>query len=779
MSDLSTPPPLPPTLAAWPAEERALLPFLPLVYVAWADGVLSAAEIDAIRRHLDRVPDLGVGGRARVARWLDPLEPPPAAELAALLALIRQARPGLPVDQRWTLSQLGIELARQAAPDGAPPPLAVAAALSQVEQALGVAAPEAARGLLPWSPGPPPPEPAPAFPVADLTALLDGPHRATREAVRRFLSQPRFAYAYGLPLEEHRARTLAICRELAAQGWGAVSYPPECGGRGDLGEFVAVFETLAFHDFSVVVKFGVQFGLFGGSILQLGTAHHHRRYLPRVATLELPGCFAMTERGHGSNVRDLETLARYDPERQEFEIHTPGPSAQKEWIGNAARDGQLATVFAQLWLGSCSYGVHAFLVPLRDAAGRPWPGVVIEDDGVKEGLLGVDNGRLSFDRVRIPRENLLDRFAQVSPEGEYSSPIPGEGKRFFTMLGTLVGGRVSVARAALSAAKTGLTIAVRYGARRRQFGPEGGPEVPVLDYLTHQRRLLPRLATAYAFHFALDRLQERYLATAGGDTREVEAEAAGLKAAASWFAVDTLQVCRECCGGQGYLAANRLGVLRADLDVFTTFEGDNTVLLQLVARSVLTAYRKQFSDLRLWGVVKLVAERAAVQLAELNPVVVRRSDDEHLLDPSFHRAAFRYREERLLASAAGRLRYRLEAGEDSFAASNAIQDHLVELARAWVDRRLVEGFQDAVEERDGPLGEILRRVAALAALARLEERMAWFLRSGYLEAGKSRAIRSLVNRLCRELRPQAVPLVDAFGIPDELLAAPIAVGGPG
>ena len=111
---------------------------------------------------------------------------------------------------------------------------------------------------------------------------------------------------------------------------------------------MAAFETLGFHDISLVIKFGVQFGLWGGSVLRLGTDYHHRKYLPATATVELPGCFAMTEIGHGSNVRDLETVAVYDPATQEFDLHSPTFTAGKNYIGNAGVHGKIATVFAQL-----------------------------------------------------------------------------------------------------------------------------------------------------------------------------------------------------------------------------------------------------------------------------------------------------------------------------------------------------------------------------------------------------------------------------------------------
>ncbi len=501
-------------------------------------------------------------------------------------------------------------------------------------------------------------------------------------------------------------------------------YPEAYGGRDDPGAAIAVFETLAYGDLSVLVKFGVQFGLWGGSILQLGTAHHHEAYLARIASLELPGCYGMTETGHGSNVRDLETVACYDAEAGGFVVHTPSPDARKDWIGNAALHGRMATVFAQLEVGGTRHGVHAFVVPIRDGDGQPLPGVTITDRDEKVGLNGVDNGTLSFHDVRIPRGNLLNRFGEVTPEGVYSSPIPSSGRRFFTMLGTLVAGRVSVAAASVSAAKTALTVAIRYGDRRRQFGPFGSEEAPVLDYRVHQRLLLPRLATTYGLHFAVRDLIRRYTAAPDG---AVEVDAAGLKAYASTSAVATIQACREACGGQGYLAANRLGVLRNDVDAFTTFEG---------AKGLLSGYGDELGDLRLWGMLRHVAERAGVRLTQMHPVVTRRTDEDHLRDPEFHVAAFRYREDRLLASAARRLRDLLEDGVHSFDAMNRTQDHLVTLARSHVERLVLERFRNAVVRAPTPgLSEVLDGLATLYALATMETNRAWYLESGWHREG--------------------------------------------
>ena len=214
---------------------------------------------------------------------------------------------------------------------------------------------------------------------AKLRALLDGEHAPTRDRVREWLTVPGNAPVADLPIEEHRARVLAWATELASQGDTAMGYPVEYGGKDAVGRSVAGFETLAFGDLSLLVKCGVQFGLFGGAVLHLGTERHHERHLARIARLDLPGCFAMTETGHGSNVQALRTTATYDAATEEFVVHTPDEDARKDYIGGAARDGRLAAVFAQLVVGGESRGVHALLVPIRDDDGTVLDGVRIED----------------------------------------------------------------------------------------------------------------------------------------------------------------------------------------------------------------------------------------------------------------------------------------------------------------------------------------------------------------------------------------------------------------
>jgi acyl-CoA oxidase len=758
-----------------------LLPFAPLLYVAWADGELTESELASLRTRIESAGWLDAESRHKLGGWLDPAAPPSAAALTSLLTQIRRAARTLSAHERRSLADLGVELAR-AGDSGVDWQSAQARrALDEIEDALAGPVTEISREILLPIRAEPPREKVreaarASFDLDAMRRLLGGHDPEVRERVFAILQRDGFRYYDELSKEKHREVVLGWCHELAADGIGASSYPEDLGGRGDMGRFVSAFEALAFFDQSLVVKFGVQFGLFGGSVLFLGTGTHHRRYLPAIGSLELPGCFAMTEAGHGSNVRDIETTAVFDAERDEFVLATPNESARKEYIGNAATHGRLATVFAQLRIGEDEYGVHAFLVPIRDEAGRTAPGVRIADCGHKVGLNGVDNGRLWFEQARVPRAALLDRYGQVSAAGEYTSPIRNPSARFFTMLGTLVGGRVAVSAASLSAAKSGLAIAIRYAGRRRQFGATGEAETLLLDYPSHQVRLLPRLARAYATDFAVHHLLERYLTRGEDDHIEVEHLAAGIKAFSSWGCADTLQACREACGGAGYLAVNRLGALRADTDVYTTFEGDNVVLLQLLAKGLLTEFRQQFGESRVVGLARHLGRRAAVAITELNPITTRLTDRDHLLDPEFQRAAFRYRADRLLLTVAQRLRSRIAGGMDSHQAFLECQDHLLALARAHVEREVLDATCRGVEAAPESLRPVLDRVRSLFALDALVRDRGWFLEHGYLEPGKSRSIHRLVHELCAELRPDAIALVDAFGIPDALLAAPIAFG---
>ncbi len=631
--------------------------------------------------------------------------------------------------------------------------------------------------------------------IAAVTDLLLGTWADTRREAREMVKDPALWRVDGLSMADHRERVLEQLRIVVANGGSRRAYPKEYGGLDDNGANVSAYLELVLADPSLQVKAGVQWGLFGSAIHHLGTKPHHDKWLRDVMNLDLPGAFAMTETGHGSDVAAVGTTATYDPDTEEFVIHTPFRGAWKDYLGNAALHGRAATVFAQLISGGVNYGVHCFFVPLRDDNGEFLPGVGGEDDGVKGGLNGIDNGRLHFDHVRIPRENLLNRYGDVAPDGTYSSPIASPGRRFFTMLGALVQGRVCLDGAATNATAAALTIAVTYGNQRRQFDSgTGTDEVVLMDYARHQRRLLPRLATTYAQSFAGDELIKKFDGVFSGreDTPEeredLETLAAALKALSTWNALDTIQEAREACGGAGYLAENRLVGLRADLDIYATFEGDNNVLLQLVGKRLLSDFAKQFKGADAAALARFAVGQTAGKvfhgagLRRLGQTVTDfgstarsvelglRADQQHDLLSA--------RVQQMVADIAGRLRPAAKMSPaDAAALFNENQSELIEAARAHGELLQWEAFTDGVNRAaDDGTRQVLTWLRDLFGLSLIEKHLAWHLIHGRLSTQRGAAVSRYIDRLCARLRPHSQDLVDAFGFAPEHLRAPIASG---
>ena len=344
-----------------------------------------------------------------------------------------------------------------------------------------------------------------------LRNALDGRWRDAKNQTREWLSKEQFRPHYTPNTVLARVKVAEQMALISAAGIADEGFRKEHGGTGDVGAAVTMIEMLAMSDLSLMVKAGVQWGLFGGAVENLGTERHHEAYVKKIISLEVLGCFAMTETGHGSDVQALETTATYDAKTEEFVIHSETPTARKDYIGGAAESARIAAVFAQLITtedgAPVNHGVHCVLVPIRDDEGNDLPGVTTSDCQYKGGLPGVDNGRIMFDHVRVPRVNLLNKYGDVAPDGTYSSPIENPNRRFFTMIGTLIRGRVTVGGSAGNAARVALDIAIRYALERRQFkAPDDDDEVLIMDYLVHQRRLFPLIARSYALQFAQNEL---------------------------------------------------------------------------------------------------------------------------------------------------------------------------------------------------------------------------------------------------------------------------------
>jgi len=745
---------------------------IPVFYLAWQDDFLTKNEFITLNDFINKQDWITKAEKEFLKSKIDYTSPPSRSELFHWKEKIDKALDT--VQKPSNLTELGILIAnaeRQSLNDE--DIRNIGEAFAKMESELGVMSREVISGFN---------EKrdtitdkyktVESFDVKLLTDFLDGSQATTINKVKELISSPEFALDIPENIMEYREKVLDWSKSLSKHDLGAYAYPKEHGGKDDIEGYFSVMETLSYHDLSLVIKFGVQFGLWGMSILSLGTEKHYKKYLKDIGTLKLPGGFAMTETHHGSNVKGVRTTATYNHNDRTFTINTPEKYDRKEYIGNTANHGEMVTVFAKLVINDKDYGVNAFVVPIRDTEKNVLEGVTIEDCGHKMGLNGVDNGILTFKNVVIPYENMLDRFAQVNENGEFESPIPSDNRRFFTMLGTLVGGRIGIPRSALAAAKTGLTIAIKYGDKRRQFGPEGGSEVPILNYRMHQRRLMPYLANAYAIHFGLQYLTKRFVNRKEEEMQEIEALAAGMKSYSTWNTRDTLQECREACGGKGYLSENRIDDLKNDTEIYTTFEGDNTVLMQLTAKNRLGEFRKQFGEMNVSTIFNYVLDQAKTSITEKNPFATRNTDEQHLKDKNFHLQAFLYREKEIVSSAARRFKKLVDDGLDAFDAANVMHPHMIQISDSYLDRVFLEQFQANLElVTDAGVKEVLEKLYNLFALNKIEEHKAWYLEQGYMEGVKTKAVRKLVSQLCWEIRQDAVPLVNAFNIPESCLGA--------
>ena len=627
--------------------------------------------------------------------------------------------------------------------------------------------------------------------VSEVGERILGRWAHIRRHTRQVIIDKELFKPEGAPMDKHREWVFAALKTLVKENATQYGFPEELGGQRNPGGSLSSFEELVFGDASLQIKFGVQWGLFGSAILYLGTDYHHKTFLPGATTLETPGVFAMTETGHGSDVASIGTTATYDPETEEFVIHTPDRHSYKDYLGNAALHGEAAVVFAQLHTQGEQHGVHAFFVPIR-RKGKLLPGVGSQDDGLKGGLNGIDNGRLFFNQVRIPRENLLNRYAEVAKDGTYSSSIESPGRRFFTQLGALVQGRVSLTGAVTNAQKLALDIAVRYSLARKQFPGVDGKETTIMDYGRHQRRLIPLIARTYAQVFTHQELLNQFhsVFTGENDTEEtrsdLETVSAASKALSTWYALDTIQQCREACGGQGFMAEHRLTGLRADLDVYVTFEGDNNVMLQLVAKRLLSDYAKAFRSPDFGTLAQYVAGQVgeatinrgglrglAQQITDFGSTarsVGFVKDEEHqhqLLTDRVHT---------MIASIANKLKAAGSDKEKQAELFNRYQNDLIIAARAHAELIMWEAFTSALKTiKDADSLKILTWLRDLYGFSLLEENASWYLINGRLSGSRAEAITEYIDsRLLPRLRPHVESLVDAFLLPPELVRTTLA-----
>ncbi|WP_367127546.1 acyl-CoA dehydrogenase [Saccharothrix sp. HUAS TT1] len=574
----------------------------------------------------------------------------------------------------------------------------------------------------------------------ELTRLLfDGEEGAEHGTWRRLVADPRFRWDHrGTPAEQTAStydRLRLLNREVDPRALA-----------GDPRRLAALHEWFAPANGSLTVVAGIHYNLFLGSLLDHD--RHEKRALDEFASLERIGTFLCTELGHGNDAANLETTAEHDPDSGTFTLHTPGPAAQKFMPNTGPAGGpKSAVVAARLLLGGRDHGVFLFLVPLSDGRG-PLPGVTTRPLPVRPGS-PVDHCLTSFDQVLLPDTALLTGdHGRLDDDGRFTSSLGSRRKRFLAGIGRVTTGKLCMSASAVGGARAAVAIAVRYGGHRHVAGARAGARTPVWEHRSHHGPLVDALVTCYAMaalhRTAVRRWAEHDPADAD-DTADAERLVAVTKGWTTWQARAVAIECRERCGAQGLLPVNGLSVIAADLEGTITAEGDNTAL---------------------WA--KAGAELLLAATGRPRPAPTRDLDDPDHLQSLLHAV-----EHRFLDRGRTRLRGASSGGLNRW---NAAAPHALAAVTARAERLAAEALLGwAGRAADPVAAHVLRTAHRLFALRRVQAHSGALLAAGDLDPEQVEALPDLVEDALGSLAGHARTMVDAFDLPEELLAAwPIA-----
>lgn len=617
-----------------------------------------------------------------------------------------------------------------------------------------------------------------------LLGSTQGPQLLAAERLKAsFDPQDLRRYLHGEDYIKRQARVLALLEHEPAFEKGRLHYL----GREDKFKAglakekrltsIAMGEGFGSEEMAVAAElldmpasFELHRSMFLNTLANQSTEEQKELFYGPASRFEIIGCYSQTELGHGSNVQALETTATYNPGTQTFTLHTPSLTAAKWWSGGLGAVADHAIVIAQLITPDGPNGTlvrrgpHPFVVQLRDVKTRePLQGRVMGDVGPKMGFGMVDNGTLFLDNVQVPHVNFLAKYTKVDKAtGAFSKP-PNSKLAY----GTMVFVRSSIVQRARMVLARAATIAIRYCAVRSQFGsPE---ETQVLDYQLVQARIFVPLVQAFACHYTGREMYRLYnlnqTSMAGGDftlLADVHASSSGLKSICTIMASQGIEDCRRACGGHGYSLASGLGSFYADYLPEVTWEGDSYMLTQQVGRYLFKTFRT------------LLADRQAPMSREnrtrdyfvkfLNQREAGIAPSTTFSDPLSFADAFGQRAAHLVAGAVHKM--------DSEGV--VWNDLLVDIYRCSVAHSqfvLISNFAEAIV-RDEHLKalpkvhEVLIACFNLFACHTLTTEASEFLSYNLITPAQHSDLRARVFSSLKLLRPQAVALVDGFGIPD-------------
>ncbi|OMJ92024.1 hypothetical protein SteCoe_5344 [Stentor coeruleus] len=523
-------------------------------------------------------------------------------------------------------------------------------------------------------------------------------------------------------------------------------------------------------DMSFCIKIGVHLALYIDSLMNLGTEKHYN-LIDRGNSLKDIGCFGLTELGRGSNVALCGTTAHYIHETREFIINTPNSLSAKWWIGGAAQTSNKSVIFAQLYIGKVNYGVHGFVIDLRDKIKfNPLPGIIIGDCGSKSENDAIDNGFIIFKEHKVPYDALLDKVSQITPDGKYVSSIKKKEKRLGKMLSCLIRGRTACVNSSEGNLKNALTSAVRWAAIRKQFGPNPNKEVPILDYLLTRTRLLPHLANLFANCAANEIILTRYQNIKNlmeADFERVEgtefhAVLSSIKVLTTEWAFEGIHQCRKVCGGLGYSKFSKLGELLSKHDINLTWEGDNNILLQQTASFIVKQSMKalQGKPFEVKSLKSLNLNRESVQSSRPPTFILSPNSllacIEHLLNMYLHKSLLH-------------LQQNSTKFENYFDVWNVSQPVLQSLGRVFGILEIAKYWQgryESLRQKDSEVFKLLEKLFCLFLVDKLLIYRGELLSEGYFSAAEAKILEDEFENLCNDLGESAVMIIDAIANQD-------------
>ncbi|CAG9581086.1 unnamed protein product [Danaus chrysippus] len=518
--------------------------------------------------------------------------------------------------------------------------------------------------------------------------------------------------------------------------------------------------------FKDISPFLLHLGMFVPTIIGQCTSEQLMIWLPKALDLQIIGGYAQTELGHGTFIRGLETTATYDADTEEFVLHTPTLTAHKWWAGGLGKTINHCIVVAQLYTKGVCYGTHLFMVQIRDLdTHMPLPGIKVGEIGPRMGFSSADNGFLGFNNFRIPRNNMLMKHAQVQKDGTYVKPAR-HGKLTYQ---TMVFVRVTLVNEAAFNLSKAVTIAVRYSAVRRQSEMRPNePEPQILDYPTQQHKLFIGIATAHAFQLTANWLWNTFKSVLSdmkkgdvGTLPELHALSSCLKAVCTSDAALLIEQCRYACGGHGYMLSSNLPYIYSFVAATRTYEGDYTILLLQTARFLVKAWEQAEAGKTVTPTVSYISRSLK---GEKNSW---RSTDEGIIK-SFQAVAAGK-----IALCVKSIRDRMKSGLDYEDAWLLTTVQLVDAAEAHCRSVILETYCNEVRRLTKSSSDnvkiVMHQLVTLYLSYWTLQRTGDLLRYSSISEKDIDFMQRQYEELLQHIRPNAVALVDAFDLRDEIL----------